>query len=165
LKEKYKHVLLSNTSYITTNKNTITTSSSSNSKDVLLLNEKEEEEDKLIMILTCYEMLSNYLNHIDMSQCTSNYLSNSSHIIPLLIEHIGIDVFHMKIKECIEVVNENNYVMLIDDQYKLENKYPNKWDEGGFSPSAYHIGKGKTFVDIYEFEDTFESEIIKIHNF
>ena len=67
-------------------------------------------------------------------------------------------------KESVEFVNENNYVMLIDDQYKLENKYPHKWDEGGFSPSAYHMGKGKTFSEIFEFEDTFESEIIKIHN-
>jgi hypothetical protein len=26
------------------------------------------------------------------------------------------------------------------------------------------MGKGKTFIEIFEFEDTFESEIIKIHN-
>ena len=67
-------------------------------------------------------------------------------------------------RESINFVDENNYIMLIDDQYKFENKYPKKWDEGGFSPSAYHIGKGKTFNEIFTFEDTFESEVKKINS-
>jgi hypothetical protein len=67
-------------------------------------------------------------------------------------------------KETINLIDENNYIMLIDDQYKFENKYPKKWDEGGFSPSAYHIAKGQTFCDIYKFEESFELEIKKINS-
>lgn len=78
------------------------------------------------------------------------------------IDQIPLGTFFLK--DCIESVDENNYVMLIDDQYKFEKKYHLKWDEGGFSPSAYHIAKGKTFNEIFEFEETFELEIQKIHN-
>jgi hypothetical protein len=66
-------------------------------------------------------------------------------------------------RESIDSINENNYVMLIDDQYTFENKYHKKWNEGGFSPSAYHIAKGSTFSEIFEFDDSFESEIKKIN--
>ena len=66
------------------------------------------------------------------------------------------------IKECIESVEDDKYVMLIDNQYTLEGKTKYKWDEGGFSPSAYHIAKGRTFNEIFEFEDSFESEILKL---
>jgi len=68
------------------------------------------------------------------------------------------------LKDFIQGVEDDKYVMLIDDQYKLEKKWPKKWDEGGFSPSAYHIAKGKTFDDIFKFEDTFESELRKLVN-
>jgi len=76
------------------------------------------------------------------------------------IDQIPLGTFFLK--DCIENVDNNNYVMLIDDQYKFENKFPKKWDENGFSPSAYHIAKGTTFLDIYKFEDTFEAELKKV---
>jgi hypothetical protein len=78
------------------------------------------------------------------------------------IDQIPLGTFFLR--DVIEDVDENNYVMLIDDQYKYESKARFKWDEGGYSPSAYHMAKGKTFNEIYNFEETFENEIIKIHN-
>jgi UDP-2-acetamido-3-amino-2,3-dideoxy-glucuronate N-acetyltransferase len=76
------------------------------------------------------------------------------------IDQIPLGTYFLK--DIINNVDEDQYVMLIDNQYTLENKYPLKWDQGGFSPSAYHIAKGSTFNDIYNFEDTFEKEIKKI---
>lgn len=79
---------------------------------------------------------------------------------------IGIDQIPLGtyfLKDVIEDVNEDKYVMLIDNQYKLEGKSKFKWDEGGYSPSAYHIAKGKTFNEFFNFEDTFENEITKLH--
>lgn len=76
------------------------------------------------------------------------------------IDQIPLGTFFLK--DVISNVPENNYTMLIDNQYTLEQKHPKKWDEGGFSPSAYHIAKGQTFCDVYKFEDSFESEILKI---
>ena len=78
------------------------------------------------------------------------------------IDQIPLGTYFLK--DVIENVNEDKYVMLIDDQYKLEKKSSYKWDEGGFSPSAYHIAKGKTFEEIFNFEEKFEDEIIKLHN-
>ena len=79
---------------------------------------------------------------------------------------MGIDQIPMGtffLKDCLENIQDDKYVMFIDDQYKLENKHPKKWDEGGFSPSAYHISKGTTFEEIFCFEKTFEEEIKKIN--
>jgi len=76
------------------------------------------------------------------------------------IDQIPLGTYFLK--DIIKDINENQYVMLIDDIYTLEHKFPYKWDQGGFSPSAYHIAKGSTFSDIYNFEDTFEKEIKKI---
>lgn len=76
------------------------------------------------------------------------------------IDQIPLGTYFLK--DVILDIPENNYVMLIDNQYTLEHKHPKKWDEGGFSPSAYHIAKGETFDDVYKFEDSFESEIRKI---
>jgi len=78
------------------------------------------------------------------------------------IDQIPLGTYFLK--DCIEKISDNNYVMLIDDQYTLENKYPRKWDEGGFSPSAYHIAKGQTFSDVFNFENTFDDEIKKLNN-
>lgn len=78
------------------------------------------------------------------------------------IDQIPLGTYFLR--DSIESEGEDKYIMLIDDQYKYENKYPKKWDEGGFSPSAYHIGKGKTFNEIFLFEDTFENEIKKIND-
>ena len=78
------------------------------------------------------------------------------------IDQIPLGTYFLK--DSIDIIDDNNYVMLIDNFYKFTRQHPNKWDEGGFSPSGYHIAKGKTFNDIYEFEDTFEKEIHKVHN-
>jgi len=76
------------------------------------------------------------------------------------IDQIPLGTYFLK--DSIKTIPDDRYVMLIDNQYTLEGKTKYKWDEGGFSPSAYHIAKGKTFNEIYEFEDTFESEILKV---
>jgi hypothetical protein len=78
------------------------------------------------------------------------------------IDQIPLGTFFLK--DSISNIKEDNYVMLIDDQYTLENKHPKKWDEGGFSPSAYHIAKGQTFCDVFNFEESFESEINKLNS-
>lgn len=78
------------------------------------------------------------------------------------IDQIPLGTYFLR--DCIENIDDYKYIMLIDDQYKLEHKYPKKWDEGGYSPSAYHIAKGSTFSEIYNFEDTFEEEINKLRN-
>jgi len=80
---------------------------------------------------------------------------------------MGIDQIPMGtyfLGEVIQNVPDENYVMLIDDQYKLEGKSKFTWNENGFSPSAYHIAKGSTFWDVYDFEETFEEEIMKLEN-
>lgn len=77
------------------------------------------------------------------------------------IDQIPLGTYFLR--DVIKDVPIDNYVMLIDDQYKLERKFPHKWDEGGFSPSAYHMGKGRTFSDVFSFEDSFEDEIKKIN--
>lgn len=91
---------------------------------------------------------------------TKNYLNDVCAIMG--IDQIPLGTYFLK--DSIKDIDDSKYVMLIDDQYKLEGKYPKKWDEGGFSPSAYHIAKGSTFSDIYRFEDSFEKEILKLKN-
>ena len=76
------------------------------------------------------------------------------------IDQIPLGTYFLR--DLIQKVPDDNYVMLIDDQYKFESKSKFKWDEGGFSPSAYHIAKGKTFQEIYTFESSFNEEISKI---
>ena len=68
------------------------------------------------------------------------------------------------LKDIIENVNENDYVMLIDDAYITLGETDKDWSSDGFSPSAYHISKGSVFNEIYKFEESFESEILKIKN-
>jgi hypothetical protein len=68
------------------------------------------------------------------------------------------------LKDIIENVNENDYVMLIDDAYITLGETDKDWSSDGFSPSAYHISKGFVFNEIYKFEESFESEILKIKN-
>lgn len=61
--------------------------------------------------------------------------------------------------DLIKDIDEEYYIMLTDDAYKTSGL---TWENGGISPSAYHIAKGKLFNDIYNFEDTFEEELDKI---
>jgi len=78
------------------------------------------------------------------------------------IDQIPLGTFFLR--DSIEHVSDEKYVMLIDNQYKFENTIRHKWDEGGSSPSAYHIAKGETFDEIFKFEDSFEQELLKIAN-
>lgn len=76
----------------------------------------------------------------------------------------GIDQIPMGSRFLIDIIKEINdekYVMLIDNAYKIMNKRKD-WSEGGHSPSAYHIAKGKIFDKVYSFEETFADEIKKI---
>lgn len=74
------------------------------------------------------------------------------------IDQIPLGTFF--IKDVIEDLSDDSYVMLTDDAYK-HTKFKT-WENGGISPTAYHIAKGETFNKIYKFEDTFENEISKI---
>lgn len=74
---------------------------------------------------------------------------------------IGIDeipLSKMFINDLIEKIDNDSYVTLIDDAYHTH------WTiDGGVSPSAYHIAKGKTFNEIYNFEEDFFLEIEKVY--
>lgn len=61
--------------------------------------------------------------------------------------------------DMIKDIDDDSYIMLIDDAY--QSSVPT-WENGGVSPSAYHIAKGRVFNSIYKFEDTFEKELNKI---
>lgn len=76
----------------------------------------------------------------------------------------GIDQIPMGTKflfDYIKDIDDSKYVMLIDDAYKKTQKNKD-WSEGGYSPSAYHIAKGETFIKMYEFENDFNDEMNKI---
>lgn len=76
----------------------------------------------------------------------------------------GIDQIPMGSRFLIDIIKEINdekYVMLIDNAYTIMNKRKD-WSEGGHSPSAYHIAKGEIFDKVYSFEETFADEIKKI---
>jgi len=76
----------------------------------------------------------------------------------------GIDQIPMGSKfliDYIKEINDDKYVMLIDNAYKIMSNRKD-WSEGGHSPSAYHIAKGELFNKVYSFEETFADEIKKI---
>lgn len=67
----------------------------------------------------------------------------------------------------IKDIDDEAYVMLIADAYDgpdVWQKTPLNKMKGRF-PTAYHIAKGKRFKEIYQFEETFEKEIVKIDNY
>jgi hypothetical protein len=111
--------------------------------------------------------LENPIHNIEKWQYTwalfyfTKLYSNDISII-MGIDQIPLGTFFLK--DLINEIDNDKYIMLIDDQYTLERKCLQKWDEGGYSPSAYHIAKGKTYEEIYEFEKTFEKEILKINS-
>lgn len=77
---------------------------------------------------------------------------------------MGIDQIPMGtkfIKDYIKNIDEDSYVMLIDDAYEVEGSRLS-WSKGGTSPSSYHIAKGFIYNEIYSFEDTFQQEVEKI---
>jgi hypothetical protein len=72
----------------------------------------------------------------------------------------GIDEIALSgrfIKEMIKEFSDDDYLMLIADAYQNQH-----WSiQNSVSPSGYHVGKGKIFLDIYKFEKEF-SETIEI---
>lgn len=74
---------------------------------------------------------------------------------------MGIDQIPLStkfIRDLIEQIEDDKYVTLIDDAYHTH------WTlQNGVSPSAYHIGKGKIFDEIYKFENTFYNEVEKVY--
>jgi hypothetical protein len=66
----------------------------------------------------------------------------------------------------IKDINHNAYVMLIADAYDGPNVWQNTPRNKmiGRFPTAYHVAKGNRFKEIYQFEETFEKEILKIDN-
>lgn len=76
------------------------------------------------------------------------------------IDQIPLGTYFLK--DLIDNVNNDDYIMLIDDHYVKTNQTKYDWSNGGFSPSAYHISKGTTYSNIYNFEDSFGEEIKKI---
>lgn len=79
---------------------------------------------------------------------------------------MGIDQIPMGTKFIENYISEfgnDDYVMVINDAYE-HNGFSKCWSKGGISPSSYHIAKGKTFKEIYKFEETFQSEISKIES-
>lgn len=78
----------------------------------------------------------------------------------------GIDQIPLGTRFLIDAISEisdDNYVMLIDDAYKLVDRIKD-WSEGGYSPTGYHIAKGSLFTELYKFEESFEDEIKKIES-
>ena len=76
---------------------------------------------------------------------------------------IGIDqvpLSNMFLNDMVKDFSIDSYNMLIADAY-----LPHHWsNDGGASPTAYHIAKGSTFNTIYQFSETFEAEIEKMCN-
>lgn len=74
---------------------------------------------------------------------------------------IGIDqipLSGMFIRDMIDQYSNDDYVMLIADAYK-----PTYWsNEGGASPSSYHIAKGRTFNNVYGFAESWMDEADKV---
>lgn len=74
---------------------------------------------------------------------------------------IGIDqipLSGMFIRDMIAPYHEDDYVMLISDAYK-----PTYWkNEGGASPSSYHIAKGSIYNAVYSFEKEWKDEADKV---
>lgn len=79
----------------------------------------------------------------------------------------GIDQIPLGSKfiiDFIKDVEDESYLMLIDDAYKLSRDTKILSRSNNFYPSAYHIAKGSTFSEMYEFENDFQSEIKKIED-
>jgi hypothetical protein len=79
---------------------------------------------------------------------------------------MGIDQIPMGdkfLKTYISEFDDDKYIMIIDDAYKIIGG-TKSWSDDGIAPSAYHIAKGSTFDEIYKFESSFEDEIKKIEN-
>lgn len=71
------------------------------------------------------------------------------------------DFFVDKIKD----INEDSYVMYISDAYGDKDEWKKETNDKtrGRFPTAYHLAKGKIFNEIYQFEKTFEDEILKLN--
>lgn len=71
---------------------------------------------------------------------------------------IGIDQLPLSnmFMNMVAELNTSDYAMLIADAYK-----PHYWTSTA-SPSSYHIAKGSTFNNVYNFERSFSKEIKKV---
>jgi hypothetical protein len=76
------------------------------------------------------------------------------------IDQIPLGTYFLR--DLIEEIPDDHYVMLTDDAYS-STKFKT-WRDGGISPTAYHISKGYMFNNIYQFENSFEEEIRKIES-
>lgn len=76
---------------------------------------------------------------------------------------MGIDQVPLSpilIRDIPEKFHDDTYLMLADDAYR-----PQHWDnDGGTSPTSFHIVKGSVAEEVYGFEPTFHSEIEKLAN-
>jgi UDP-2-acetamido-3-amino-2,3-dideoxy-glucuronate N-acetyltransferase len=127
-----------------------------------------DEELKLANLSTEYGDIIrvDYPNGKDVWVCTWALFYYTKYFINDICLIMGIDQIPMGtyfIKDIISEYEDDAYIMLIDDAYKITSNVK-KWDEGGYSPSAYHIAKGSTFRNIYKFDDNFEKEIDKIES-
>jgi hypothetical protein len=85
---------------------------------------------------------------------TKNYSSDTCMIIG--IDQIPLSQFF---NDLIKDIPNDHYTMLIADAYRPHHH----WSEpNSASPSSYHIAKGEVFNKVYDFEQTFWSEIDKV---
>lgn len=91
----------------------------------------------------------------------TKYFKNETCLI-MGIDHIPLGTYF--IKDLIEKIDDYKYVMMVDNHYSFSGQKSNDWDTGGYCQSSYHIAKGSTFNQFYNFEDSFESEINKVNN-
>lgn len=104
--------------------------------------------------------------NMDVWVCTWALFYYTKYFLDDICLIMGIDQIPMGtyfLRESIMNYDDDSYLMLIDDAYKLTSGVK-KWDEGGYSPSAYHIAKGSTFAKIYNFEENFKDELQKIES-
>lgn len=80
---------------------------------------------------------------------------------------IGIDQIPLGtyfIKDLIKEVDDEKYIILLDDHYQYIKQSTKSWNEGGNCQTSYHIGKGNSFKKIHDFEKNFKDEILKINS-
>ncbi len=76
---------------------------------------------------------------------------------------IGIDqiLLSKRVINMVENISDDHYCVMLSDAYLPKSS----WDmEGGTSPSAYLIAKGKTFMEVNDFHYDFHKEIEKVAN-
>jgi hypothetical protein len=107
-------------------------------------------------------ILSPHTDYPISSQCTIANFYATKFFLNEICFICGIDqipLSNMFTSDLIKNYNDEDYIMMISDAY-----LPNHWkNNNGTSPSSYHISKGSSFNEIYEFESDFKDEIEKIY--